>query len=113
VGVAHAAHAVITGIPEVVNGQTVAPVSSSAQIAQFCRACHNGTSYEWHDNGSGGCWCHYVDKYEPYYHDDAFDLNDSMDCLMCHGHGKATSHPGVDCEDCHGGTTQMRGARGF
>ncbi|MDI6901387.1 MAG: hypothetical protein QMC79_06820 [Anaerosomatales bacterium] len=112
--VCHDTHgsASIFHVPEVVNGQAVAPVSGSEQIAQFCRACHNGTSYEWHDTGSG-CWCHYVDKYETSYHADAFNLNDGMDCLMCHGHGKVTSHPGVDCEDCHGGTTQMRGARGF
>jgi predicted CXXCH cytochrome family protein len=88
-------------VPEVVNGRPIAPVANSAGMADLCRSCHEGSAYEWHDNASGGCWCHYVDKYEPGGHDDAFDLNDSIDCLSCHGHSKNWTHPGVDCEDCH------------
>lgn len=95
-------------VPEVVNGQAVAPITGN-NMAALCRTCHVGNTYNWHLNV--GCWCHYVPLWEPTYHDAAFDLNDSIDCLQCHGHGKASTHPAVDCEDCH--NSAPRGVRAF
>jgi len=95
-------------VPEVVNGTSVLPITTSG-MAPLCKACHEGATYDWHLDTA--CWCHYVPLWEPVYHDAAFELHDGIDCLACHGHGKGSTHPAVDCEDCHG--SAPRGVRAF
>jgi len=99
-------------IPSVVNERPIPAIVSNNNMVEVCRACHEGTAYEWHLDGTGyGCWCHYVPLYETSYHDSAFTLNDSIDCVSCHKHGTGSTHPAVDCEDCHG--SAPRGIRAF
>lgn len=95
-------------VPDTVNGYAVPPIQTGSDLAELCRACHIGTSYEWHDDGYNRCWCHYVHKYEPYGHDEAFVLHDGIDCLMCHQHGTGWVHPPQYCQDCHNNPSGTR-----
>jgi hypothetical protein len=89
-------------VPDTVNGQAVGTITTGSDLAKLCRTCHIGTSYEWHDDGYNRCWCHYVDKYEPYGHDRAFTLSDSDNCLLCHKQHTVTAvHTGANGGDCH------------
>lgn len=89
-------------VPDTVNGQAVGTITTGSDLAKLCRTCHIGTSYEWHDDGYNRCWCHYVDKYEPYGHDRAFTLSDSDNCLLCHKQHTVTAvHTGANGCDCH------------
>ncbi|TDB39764.1 MAG: hypothetical protein D9V44_02100 [Actinobacteria bacterium] len=101
----HDAHGTesINHFPSTVNGQAVPPVTSGTNMASLCRACHVGTAYEWHDDGYRGCWCHYVQKYEPGGHDYAHDLTDNDNCLLCHeGHTATYAHAAADAGcACH------------
>jgi len=93
----------INHFPSVVNGQSVPTITTGTTMSNLCKTCHQGTAYEWHDDGYGGCWCHYVQKYEPGGHDSAHDISDADNCLLCHkGHTATYAHAAAEAGcACH------------